>query len=340
MVDSQQKRVQLLALMLAKLDKNKDLQLSQQEIPLSKRVFEQYDRNRNKKLSVDELTSWTRLNKPITLVVPLGNTRPGAGMDLAPGQKLPQKLAFSQTNKETVQFKMGDAKITVRQLSNRYAMMNTNAGRYYLQLYRTANAKSKKKFLERKELEGQNSRFRILNMLFPVADENGDDKLTEEEVQEFANFIAKARKMNLNLSISEEGRGLFQLVDANRDSKLSLRELLNAWSQLKEMDVNKDGEFTKDEVSRQFTMTVSQGNMAYYRTTGGGFNRPLQVGNPINRTSTNAPTWFRKMDVNGDGDVSSREFLGSATLFNEFDTDNDTLISPTEAVAASKRFES
>jgi hypothetical protein len=37
------------------------------------------------------------------------------------------------------------------------------------------------------------------------------------------------------------------------------------------------------------------------------------------------------MDVNGDGDVSRREFLGSEEAFRQLDTDGDGLISVEEA---------
>jgi hypothetical protein len=43
------------------------------------------------------------------------------------------------------------------------------------------------------------------------------------------------------------------------------------------------------------------------------------------------PEWFRKMDTNGDGFVSPREFLGSRADFNRIDTNGDGLIDPQEA---------
>jgi Ca2+-binding EF-hand superfamily protein len=45
------------------------------------------------------------------------------------------------------------------------------------------------------------------------------------------------------------------------------------------------------------------------------------------------PLWFRKMDRNGDGDVSRAEFLGTRAEFDALDADHDGLISRAEAEA-------
>ena len=49
------------------------------------------------------------------------------------------------------------------------------------------------------------------------------------------------------------------------------------------------------------------------------------------------PLWFRRMDVNGDGDVSRREWLGSEEDFRRIDTDGDGLISLEEAEAYERK---
>src|SRR5262249_39045149 len=49
------------------------------------------------------------------------------------------------------------------------------------------------------------------------------------------------------------------------------------------------------------------------------------------------PLWFQKMDRNGDGDVSRKEFLGSDERFKEIDADGDGLISAEEAERYDRR---
>ena len=46
------------------------------------------------------------------------------------------------------------------------------------------------------------------------------------------------------------------------------------------------------------------------------------------------PLWFRKMDRNGDSDVSRSEFLDSPEEFKKLDLDGDGLISREEAERA------
>jgi hypothetical protein len=65
-----------------------------------------------------------------------------------------------------------------------------------------------------------------------------------------------------------------------------------------------------------------------------GVAKPPAV--PLVRTFTReaGPAWFRAMDKNGDGYVSSREFLGTPEQFRNLDTDGDGLVGPEEAEKA------
>ena len=48
------------------------------------------------------------------------------------------------------------------------------------------------------------------------------------------------------------------------------------------------------------------------------------------------PGWFVQMDVNRDNDLTRKEFPGTDAQFKELDTDDDELISATEANTAAK----
>ena len=68
-------------------------------------------------------------------------------------------------------------------------------------------------------------------------------------------------------------------------------------------------------MSRYFLGTVSHGH-------------PLT---PLGKPMRHSPDWFQAMDRNGDGDLSRREFTGSADVFNKLDHDQDGLIDGMEA---------
>ena len=54
---------------------------------------------------------------------------------------------------------------------------------------------------------------------------------------------------------------------------------------------------------------------------------------PGNAASRNdGPVWFQKMDRNGDGDVSRREFLGTPRQFDQLDADGNDLIDVMEGM--------
>src|SRR5262249_29916790 len=119
---------------------------------------------------------------------------------------------------------------------------------------------------------------------------------------------------------------LFKLLDANGDGKLSARELKTAWARLKHLDTDGDGCIHEKELARQFQIAFEGGQPG-----GRDFmdRRPGTDARPAYNPKT--PLWFKRMDRNGDGDVSFREFLGTRAEFNAIDTDGDGLISPEEA---------
>jgi Ca2+-binding EF-hand superfamily protein len=107
---------------------------------------------------------------------------------------------------------------------------------------------------------------------------------------------------------------------------------------LKKYDQNGDGTFAETELGTEYVLTLGLGRSELRRSTGS-----MQMMNPARMSTGDAilpgtaglsgPEWFRRMDRNQDGDVSPREFLGTPASFQEIDTDQDQLISASEAGA-------
>ena len=115
----------------------------------------------------------------------------------------------------------------------------------------------------------------------------------------------------------------------NRDGRLNPRELRGAWDALKAYDADGDGAVAPEEIARLFQVTLTEG-------AGGGVVVPVPqlAGAPAPAAPGRGPLWFQRMDANGDGYVSAREFLGAADLFRRLDANGDGVLDPEEAERA------
>jgi len=180
--------------------------------------------------------------------------------------------------------------------------------------------------------------------LFKAMDADGDGKLYLKEVLAYFEkqkaLQDRARAACLTMSIADQGKGLFDLLDKNGDGRLSVREMREAVKLIDKLDQNGDGMLESNEIPRRYAVSARRG-------PAGGGNYGLggvvavsyggRMGRPV-PPPTAGPMWFRKMDRNRDGDVSRREFLGSDELFKKIDLDGDGLISVEEAEKADALF--
>ncbi len=182
--------------------------------------------------------------------------------------------------------------------------------------------------------------FPLINAAFDLIDADHNEKIFIEEIQAFSEETADLRKATdvgfASASVLDQGRGLFGLFDTDRDGVLSTRELKNLPKLLALNDRNKDGMLDPKKVSKNMILTFEQG-LSQARSTGlttvsANLSQPNQSRKQV------GPKWFQKMDRNGDGDVSRREFLGTDEDFRKIDTDGDGLIDAKEAEAAEALF--
>jgi Ca2+-binding EF-hand superfamily protein len=327
--DSNRRLTQRLTLseqLLARYDRDRNRKLSREEIALDKEVFDELDANRDGGLDGIDLLKLLHRPPDIVLTVRLGRLG-GSEAALEAGDKaMPLAAAVGKPANGAVAITFDDAQIELRR-GEAFRGNFASTRQVILQQFKAADTNNKG-HLELKDLE-QNPRFQFLRAPFSLADRDDDGKLTEAELTAYLDFQEQLSESYTVLTIGDSGRGLFEVLDANRDGWLSVRELRSAWSRVAAFDRAGAGAIGRTSIPRQFQVMLSPGqpgNLGRQVVVAGAGAPPPPVLVP-----TRGPLWFRKMDRNGDGDVSLREFLGSREDFAKIDTDGDGLISVEEA---------
>jgi Ca2+-binding EF-hand superfamily protein len=338
--------VKATARLIRKYDKDHDGKLSKDESGFDDATFARLDANKDGKLDAAELAKWFAEPANLELIARLG-TAPkdeskgvrgpleGAAKMLAdsglevfnPDTRTIALASSLHKKSDGLLLALDNALIEMRR-EDQAPQSPTSPGvrGFYLQQFRTAAGD--KKVLEKKDAADN----QFLAGVFALMDRNGDGKLTEAEVTEFLDVHALGSTAFVTLTQGDQGRGLFELIDTNRDGRLSPRELKNAWKTLEPWDLDGDGCISRNEIPRRLQLIISHGRPAS--------NSPAAAPavSPVVSKARAGPLWFRKMDRNGDGDVSRKEFLGTDEDFDRIDTDHDGLISEKEAVAADEWF--
>jgi Ca2+-binding EF-hand superfamily protein len=331
--------------LLERYDRDRNRKLSRAEIGLDPETFKRLDVNGDGQLDANELAKFVQRAPDLEVLVRLGSgarrlpvaeiaggilialpggAEAGRGLTvLSPdGQAAPLAGAVRPVGRDDLTVTLADAVLDLSRGAPSPSAFQQNR-QFYLTQFRTADSE-KRGFVERRQLRGDQAQ--ILLGLFPFADRDGDGKLTEKELQAYLDLLTEGANCFTVLRIADRGRGLFEAMDANGDGRLGLRELRTAWSRLAPWDRDGDGFLARTEVPRRFQLVVGAGAAA----------GPARPARPVPPTA--GPVWFRKMDRNGDGDVSPREFLGTPEEFRRIDTDGDGLIDAQEATRADEWF--
>jgi len=164
---------------------------------------------------------------------------------------------------------------------------------------------------------------------FGLLDRDADGKVFEPEMTEALEGPLLMGLARTRMTANNRGKDLLEILDANRDGRLSQRELLVALSRFDLWDANADKSLSEGEIPQLYQVVLQRGlpdlpGLADSAFTGVKTDRSV---------ASTGPDWFQRMDRNGDGDVAAAEFLGTDSQFRAADRDSNGLIDAEEAMS-------
>ncbi|HEY2837693.1 MAG TPA: hypothetical protein VGJ26_00980 [Pirellulales bacterium] len=272
-------------------------------------------------------------NPPIDmeLLVRLGKKRdnklPRVAFITADGAVLPKDardIKFSSANGSRV-FETATERVELVASNDN---VSDDSKRQYKENFKQADSDNNK-YVDKKESE----RYGNFSGNFAMIDSNDDEKIFEEEFDAWLDRQLASSHSRAVLSANDQGHPFFPLFDTNSDGRLGLRELRIGLTGLLSRDANGDGKLAEKELIHLYRLSVDPGQTNLTSAFGVFFYSGESDGRA---KPTKGPEWFRNMDRNQDGDVSRREFLGSADNFKALDHDGDGLIDGKEAAVKKK----
>ncbi len=312
----------LAADILKRYDRDKDGQLNRSEFQVEKGVFDRLDANHNERLDATELAEWRKLPPYLEFIASLeqGGRKDILIMPEADGK--PNRLVALMPPSRDGALRVP---IAEKQLEVVQGSRGTAAHSELLKQF-DALAGKDGVLVEKKIYQPPFTFVALLRL----SDRNGDNCLSRKELADYLEVQEKFLFRTSYLTVVDRGASLFEFIDTDHDGRLSPRELRSAWQRISVWDSDKTGRIARGQVPRQFQIVLSYGQMrASLPVSQQGF-----ADLPLVRDSQRGPLWFRKMDRNGDGDVSRREFLGTIEQFRRIDRDGDGLIDVREAERA------
>ncbi len=309
--------------LLKRYDKDGDFELSRGEIAFPKEVFDKIDANGDGQLDAKELDAW-RAGPPdftVELNTAAKAERCTAKLMVEPKGHLSGVEFVKPTTPDRLIVRVFGQLLDIG--ANPSLGPPGAANDPYGSLFPVG-----KDFLEEKDLLGP--QYQLLRVVFEPADWNGDGKLTRAEFGRYIELQNLVTRQALGLTHQTRVPNLFTLLDQNGDGKLSVKELRGAYERLTPLEPSGGKQVTRAILQPSATLRLG------HRI--GGANDPNHSGYGVpSAVPAAGPVWFRKMDRNGDGDVSRAEFLGSKAAFDAIDANKDGLISQEEAEAYDKR---
>lgn len=311
----------LVEALLARYDRNGDGRLAcgdaGREIDLGP-AAKSLDADGDSALGREELEKFAARAADLELKFAFGAGRWQAGLDSQARQKRTDGVRVSRRTDGAYKVDAGSALLEFRP-DNRDPMRTQD-----VQLDFTVLDADNNDYLEPKEIEPQ-----LGPLAFAAIDGDGDGKVLRREFDPYVRRPLEAGAARVQFTVADQGHQLYEKLDENGDGRLTQRELRHARALLDTEDRNGDGRLDAEESPRHLRFDLARGDqpLGPRARAASGDEAPLPA-------TTSGPLWFQRMDANGDGDLSYREFLGPRSAFDRLDADHDGLIDSDEAAAA------
>ena len=298
--------------------------LSESEIPATWETISGFDANSDGELSFAELkTALSADDYPVEISIRLPTfgrakvTQAGVKVTGLPSSRLSVNLGH-----QLVEF-----------VAKKWSSDVSNSISFY-KIDFLRKDRDKNSYLDANEFASMN----IPGATFGACDLDNDGKVFVKEMESFLAENVALSRSRLVMKIENDRRSLFQVLDLNLDRRLSQREFIDGYREMLKHDGNGDGRLSPKEMESRYKVTIELARTSLFEMAANQM-ASANATSPRLEQSTEGPEWFRRMDVNRDGDVSRREFLGPASQFDELDENGDGFLASAEADAATARTE-
>jgi Ca2+-binding EF-hand superfamily protein len=177
----------------------------------------------------------------------------------------------------------------------------------------------------------ESQRIYPLNILFEPADLDGDGKLYEEELSQFVDETRKQTGQSATVAVTNRGERLFSCLDRNADGLVDPREQQAIPETLQKYDTNLDDQIQRHELPTNYDIVFRKGQIKLLEQAIGVVDQLQSASPPL---PVDAPKWFRLLDRNRDGIVERVEYPGRGAEFKKLDANGDGDVSIAEAKEA------
>jgi hypothetical protein len=144
-------------------------------------------------------------------------------------------------------------------------------------------------------------------------------------VPQAAYGMSGADRNQIRLLAHDQSDAVFGELDANADARLSEREIKTVRDRLLARDADQNRELADNELPYSMIVAFVRGEAADEQSYYVPASPPPAAGGAA------PPKWFTRADLNADGEISRREFLGSPDHFSQADLSRDGYIDASEA---------